>query len=184
MGSDRRFSEKMNRTITLTRRVTIGIIAVSACAVIVSATILASFLVPSSVVITSQPNLFVYDTNGNVVTQFQFGDVQQTQSTSVTVTLKNGGGSATMYLIDQSLTGSGSKTSLTTSGLPSGVTLTWNFASIGSADCSGSVAYPCIALFAGQSSPQLTLTLSATTGATPGTYSFTTEFDAFNSASG
>jgi hypothetical protein len=180
--------KKMNRTITLTRRVTIGIIAVSACAVLVAGSLLANFIVPSTVHITSQPGIVVLDANGATITSFNFGDVQQTQQvTTAPYSIKNSGGSVPMYIIDQTVGGAGTHVSLSSQGLPTGTVLTWNIASVASSPigsgCAG-VNYPCIEMFPGSATPQLTLTLSASTSAIPGTYSFTVEFDAFSTNAG
>jgi hypothetical protein len=173
------------KAITLTRRVTIGIIAIAAVAVLVSATILASYIVPSTVNVTSQPGIVVVTgdiptitCSTTTVTTFAIGDVQQGQSKAfATICIRNSGGSATQYILPQSLT--------TQASLPSGLTLTWtNFPTspLGTG-CAG-ITTGCIQLLPTQQTPPLSLSFSVSTTATPGTVSFTAVFNAYSSATG
>src|SRR5206468_1843550 len=97
------------------------------------------------------------------------------------------GGNVNAYFMDQSNINSGAPDSLQVSGLPTGVSLTWNFASIysnPSVNCGGENLYPCVGLSLGSGTQVLTLTLAASTSATPGIYSATITIQTFSSASG
>jgi hypothetical protein len=173
------------KTITLTRRTLAIVLTVAVVATVVSATILASFIVPSTVNVTSQPGIIVVTgdiptitCSTTTVTTFAIGDVQQGQSKAfATICIKNSGGSATQYILPQSLT--------TQAPLPSGLTLTWtNFPTspIGTG-CAG-ISTGCIQISPTQSTPPLSLSFSVSTTATPGTVSFTAVFNAYNSPTG
>ncbi len=179
------FRTNMSRTITLTRRAILAIVGISATIAIVSAVILASFIVPSTVNITSQPGIIVVTgdipTNTcstTTVTTFTIGDVQQGQSkVFATVCIKNSQGSATQFILPSSLT--------TQVALPAGLTLSWtNFPTtpIGTG-CTG-ITTGCIQLSPGQTTPPLSLTFAVSTTATPGAVSFTTVFNAFSTNTG
>src|SRR2546427_1762471 len=123
------------KAIVLTRRLTIGIIAISVCATLVLAGVLSTYLLPAHVSITSQPGISVFlaDTSTNTctnnpITSFDFGDVQQTQEKrGPTVCIRNTGGVANGYIIQAFTTSGQVISSLSTqSPLPGGVTLTWN----------------------------------------------------------
>jgi hypothetical protein len=175
----------MSKTITLTRRLTLGIVSIACLAVLVGAIISSNYIVPSTVNVTSQPGIVVV--TGDIptltcttttVTTFAIGDVQQSQSKNfATVCVRNSQGSATQYILPQSLT--------TQAPLPSGLTLTWtNFPTspIGTG-CSG-VTTGCIQLLPGQSTGPLSLTFSVSSTATPGSVSFTAVFNAFSTNAG
>jgi hypothetical protein len=171
------------KPIVLSRKLAIGIITVAVCATLVSGVILSNYLVPSTVNITSMPGIVVLDATAatpacttSAVTTHAWGDVQQGQSKSTfSVCIKNSQGSATQYLLPSSLT--------TQAPLPSGVTLTWNFPT-SPINCGAGVTTPCIALLPTQSSPPLTLTLSASTSATAGSVSFTEVYQSYSTATG
>jgi hypothetical protein len=173
------------KTITLSRRLTLGIVAISACAILVAAVISSSYIVPSTVNVTSQPGIIVVTgdiptitCSTTTVTTFAIGDVQQGQSKAfATICVKNSQGSATQYILPQSLT--------TQAPLPAGLTLTWtNFPTspIGTG-CAG-ITTGCIQLSPTQSTPPLSLSFSVSTTATPGSVSFTVVFNAFNTSTG
>ena len=188
MGSDRALGKKSMKPITLTRRLTLGIIAISACAVLVGAIVLSNFVIPSTFRVTSQPGITCYESDGTtILSSIQFGDIQQgsTPQTHQFV-CKVTGGNVNQYFMDQSSTSPSSPDSLQVSGLPSGVSLSWNFPSIygQSVNCGGENLYPCVGLSVGSGTQVLTLTLAASTGATPGIYSATINIQAFSSASG
>lgn len=176
------------RTIALARRTTIAIIAIAACAVLVGATVVSNFVIPSKVTVTSAPGITAYESDGTtIIGQITFGDIQQgSVAQTHQVIIKNTGGQINQYLLDNAggqITGVPS--SLTFSGVPSSVTPTWNFASVYSSPIGcGSVNYPCALLGPTQASQLLTLSISATAAATPGAYSFTITFQAFSTASG
>src|SRR5437667_8916285 len=68
----------MQTTIKWTRRLTIAIVAISAVAVLVSAAMLANYIVPTnSFRVTGSPGLTAYDTSGAPVTSISWGDIQQ-----------------------------------------------------------------------------------------------------------
>ncbi len=176
---------KNSTPITLSRRTTLAILAISTVAIAASAVILASFIVPSTVNITSQPGIIVVTgdipTNTcstTTVTTFTIGDVQQGQSkVFATVCVKNSQGSATQFILPSSLT--------TQAALPTGLTLSWtNFPTtpIGTG-CTG-ITTGCIQISPGQTTPPLSLTFSVSTTATPGAVSFTTVFNAFSTNTG
>lgn len=175
----------MSKVWTISRRTAIAIVAISAVAIVVSGALLSNYLVPSTVNITSQPGITVVsfqssDTSactGGTVTSFTIGDVQQGQSKQfATICIKNAQGSNNQFILPQSLT--------TTTPLPSGITLTWNFpGSSPTPVMCGSVSQ-CIGIAPSQQTPPLQLTLTASTSAPSGTLSFTIEFDAFSTASG
>ena len=172
------------KTITLTRRTLAIVLAISAVAIVVSATILSNYLVPSTVNITSQPGIVVVTTDTipscttTPVTTFAIGDVQQGQSKAFAVIcVKNSQGSATQYLLPQSLT--------TQNPLPSGVSLTWNFDSVYASPIGcGTVTTPCVGIAPTSQTQPLTLTLSASATAAAGSLSFTTVFNTYSTANG
>lgn len=172
------------KPIALTKRVIVAIVAISACVALVSGAILANYLVPSTVNITSQPGITVYPYDSvalactnTPVTTFAIGDVQQSQSKAFgTVCIKDTGGTANAFILPQSLT--------TTSALPSGISLTWNFPSTSPTPGICSAVVQCIGLGPGSQTQPLTLTLSAANTAPVGPLSFTVQFDAYSTASG
>src|SRR3990172_12227940 len=91
---------------------------------VAAASILANYIVPSHVSITSTPGIIVFDPTGPV-TLFEWGDVQLGTSSSKTITVKNSQGSASLWLL------AGSISSLSTNpALPPGVSMTWDLATI------------------------------------------------------
>lgn len=176
------------KTLTLTRRTLATVLAIAIIAVTVSAVVLSNFVIPASFHVTSAPGITVYESDGTtIISQIQFGDIQQ-GSTAQThqIVIRNTGGAINQYLLDNSGGSiSGIPSSLTFTGMPTGVTLSWNFAAVYSTPSGcGSVGYPCALLGAGQGSQVLTLTIQATAAATPGTYSATITLQAFSTASG
>jgi hypothetical protein len=173
----------MSKTITFSKRLVIGIIAISFCAVLVGATILSNYIVPSTVNVTSQPGIVVV--TGDIptstctttaVTTFALGDVQQSQSKNfATICIRNSQGSATQYILPQSLT--------TQAPLPSGLTLTWTNFPSAAINC-GTVTTNCIAISPSQSTPPLSLTFSVSSTAAPGSVSFTVQFNAYSTNTG
>ncbi len=186
-----------DKTWTITRRTALSILAICFVSTIVAGSILSNYLLPSTVRITSQPGISVFlgDASTNTcsttpVTSYDWGDVQLSQSKSaLVVCIKNSGGTATAYLIDGFTTSGAAISSLTTQPNPiaNGVSLSWNFASVESANpgCAGStINGHCAGIAPGSQSPPLTLTLSASTSASPASLSFTIEFDAFTTVNG
>ncbi len=169
--------------------------------VLVGASIAANFIVPNnSYRVTASPGITAYEADG--VTQIasiawgdiQIGSIAQTHQ----VVLRNTGGAFVLYVIDTTTrnTATGvtdTVSSLNPSGLASGVTLTWNFASLTTGGgqpftCTvGSNTYsPCMALGQGTGTPVLTLSLSASSSATPTATSqnFVLEFDSYQTPTG
>src|SRR2546425_37412 len=130
------FSEKTMKTIVMTRRVTVAIVVIAAIATLASASILANYIVENnSVRITAAPGLTAFESDGvTTITSIAWGDLQESQSQTHQVILRNTGGSQTLYILDNPRnTGTGqvfSVESLNPSQLPSGVSLTWNGASV------------------------------------------------------
>jgi len=189
------------RPITLTRRTAIIIVALSAIATLASAAIMANYLIQNTVTITSSPHLTVYESDGStVIAQIQWGDVQQSTSGTHQVILKDTGGASTptMYIVDTSTrnTATGvtdSVSSLNPTGLPTGVSISWNFASIQTGggqpfQCvvNGVTYQPCMALTSGTGTPAITLTLSVDNSAIASTtpYTFSIEFDSYQTPTG
>jgi hypothetical protein len=148
--------------------------------------------------VTASPGLTAYDASGVAVTSIAFGDIQQGAAPQTfQLSLKNTGGTFTIYLIDTSTRNTATGTfdtisSLTSSALATGVSLTWNYATLqgaaGPLSCTvNSVTYtPCISLGQGSSTPLITLSLSAGTTATPTAtvQTFSITFNAYNSPTG
>src|SRR6266568_4124073 len=117
----------MSRTITLTKRLTIAIVAISIVATLVSASILANYLLPSTVRITGAPGIAVFagdlSTNScttTPVTSFNYGDVQQSQIKNAPVVCILNTSAVNAYIIDAVNNGNGQHvTSLTSESLPS-----------------------------------------------------------------
>ena len=186
------------RPITLTRNVTIAIVAVCLVATLVGASILANYLLPSTVRITGAPGiaLFQGDLSTNSctstpITTFDYGDVQQSQTKNAPVVCILNTSAVNAYIIDAVNNGNGQHvTSLTTQSLPSGTTLSWNFhvnTINGVNDCTvlgGSLNGNCQLLGPNQQTSPITLSLAVTTSATTGTFSFTIVFQAFDSVNG
>ena len=187
----------MQTTIKWTRRLTIAIVAISAVAVLVSAAMLANYIVPTnSFRVTGSPGLTAYDTSGAAVTSISWGDIQQGAAPQTfQLTLRNTGGNFVLYIIDTSTrnTATGvfdTVSSLNPSGLPSGVHLSWNYASLTTGGgqpftCTfnGNTYSPCMTIGQGSGTAVITLSLSADASATPTAtaQNFSLEFDAFNS---
>lgn len=195
---------------TISRRTGLAIIAIAAVITIVSASLLANYIIPTnSYRVTAGPGLTVFEADGvTKITSIAWGDIQIPSSTSPgvtqthTVTMKDTGGasSPTVYLVDTGTACSPSPCNPTTvnfllpTGLATGVHLVSNFDTLTTAagaafTCTvGTVTYThCIALTPGGSmTPVITLTLSADSTATPTTTSnnFTLEFDVFSTPTG
>jgi len=158
------------------------ILAVAALATIavlgpVAGAMLANYLVPSHVRVTGTPGLLVQDQTGPV-TSFEWGDVQQTTSGTKSITLVNTG-AVPLWLNDHSLS--------TQSALPTGVTLSWNFATTYNLqNCPGQTTgiLACLQLQPNQSTSPLALTLSVATSASQSDISFTTVFTAYSTPTG
>ena len=132
-----------------------GVMAVTAT---VSASIIASFVVPSSVNVTAQPGIEVdnYPAGGRV-TSLAFGDVQTGQVGSMQIIIVNTGGSTVFIILGQSMSANPA--------LPSGIVLSWDLASASQ-------------LNPGQSTVPILVKLSVSATATPGPLSWTTTFNA------
>jgi hypothetical protein len=157
------------------------LLAIVLCAVVVTGTVagtmLANYLVPSHVRVTGTPGLLVQDQTGPV-TSFEWGDVQQTTSATKTAILVNTG-QTPLWLNDHTLS--------TQNPLPTGVTLTWNFAATYNLqNCPGQTAgiLACLQLQPNQSTSPLTLTLSVASTASQSDVSFTTVFTAYSTPTG
>jgi len=188
----------MQTTIKWTRRLTIAIVAISAVAVLVGASVIANYIIHSANFrVTGSPGLTAYDASGVAVTSIAFGDIQQSgPAQTFQLSLKNTGGTQTLYILGPSTntaTGAvGTVSSLNPSGLPAGVSLSWNVPTIQGAaapiTCTfNSVVYTgCVALSQGSSTPLITLSLSASSSATPTAtaQSFSIEFLAYNTPTG
>ncbi len=170
--------------VTISRRSAIVITALSLVSVIVGASVVSNYLLPSHVVITTLPGIHASfcDPGTQAIlgpaTTFDFGDVQQGQNKGgLFVSVANDQGSATQWLIsDGTADASGTTTeSLQTQALPAFTTLTWNMLAL--------MGSP-IALQPGQRTQCISITLSVSTSATGGDYSFTIEFVTYSSASG
>ncbi len=116
-------------------------------------------------------------------------NVQQGQSKALqSMTIVNSQGSTTQYLIDQVAGGNPSGiSSLQLQNLPSGVSVTWNFASVFSPPINcGSPApnYPCAGIAPGSGTQAITLTLTVSTSALGGISNFDIVFDTFSTVNG
>jgi hypothetical protein len=163
----------------LSKRKILTIAALATIAILgpVAGAMLANYLVPSHVRVTGTPGLLAQDQTGPV-TSFEWGDVQQTTSATKTVTLVNTGQVA-LWLNDHSLS--------TQNPLPTGVVLSWNFATTYNLqNCPGQTTgiLACLQLQPGQSTSPLTLTLSVATSASQSDISFTTVFTAYSTPTG
>ena len=178
----------MQSTINWTRRTVIAIVAVAAVVAVVSAAVLSNFVIPATFRVTSSPGITCYESDGTtILSQIQFGDIQQGSTPQTHQFLcRVTGGNVNQYFMDQSNINSAAPDSLQVSGLPAGVSLTWNFANVYniSVNCGGENQYPCVGLSVGSGTQVLSLTLSASLSAPPGTYSATITIQAFSSASG
>lgn len=172
------------KPIVLTRRTALGIAALSIVAVVVSASIVANFLIPQRVTITTLPGVSVdfCDAGTQAIigpaTSFDWGDIQQGQSkTALFISVHNSQGNVPQSLIsDGTADASGTATeSLQTQTLPSGTTLTWNMPAV--------MGSP-ITLQPGQRTQCISVTYSVSTSATGGQYDFTVEIVTYSSASG
>ena|SRR5437773_2449681 len=190
------------RAITLTKRVTVAIVAISIVATLVSGAILANYIIPNnSFRVTGSPGVTVFEANGvTAITSIAFGDIQQGSIAQThQIVIRNTGGQFTVYIIDSTThsTANGgpvaTASSLNPSGLPSGVHLTWDFASLQTAggqpfNCvvNGVTYTPCMALGQTSGTMAITLSLSADSSAavTGSSQNFVLEFDAFNSPLG
>ena len=122
--------------------------------------------ISSSVIVQTGPGLSILDSStcASSVTSLAFGSIAQTQGSTgtITVCLKNTG-NAPEFIIQ-----TGTANSIVATSLPSGLSMSWS--------TSGSSLNP-------GSTVQATITLT-NSGAAAGTYSFTTTFNAFDSATG
>jgi hypothetical protein len=164
---------------TLSHRKILAVAVLATIAVLapVAGALLANYLVPSHVRVTGTPGLLAQDQTGPV-TNFEWGDVQQTTSATKTVTLVNTGQVA-LWLNDHSLS--------TQNPLPTGVTLTWNFAATYNLqNCPGQTTgiLACLQLQPNQSTAPLTLTLAVAISASQTDVSFTTVFTAYSTPTG
>jgi hypothetical protein len=189
---------KSKTLVTISRRTLLAIVVVAAVATIVTASLLANYIIPTNTVrITAAPGLSAYQTDGvTLVQSINWGDVQEGNSQTYQLSLRNTGGTQTIYILGPSTNTAtgvvGTVSSLNPSGLPSGVTLSWNMPTLqggaGPITCTvNGVTYTgCAALGQGSSTPAITLTLSASATATPTatTVNFVIEFDAFSSPTG
>ncbi len=186
------------KPIALTKRLTIAIIAISVVATLVSASILANYLLPSTVTITGAPGIAIFagdlSTNScttTPITTFSYGDVQQSQTKNAPVVCILNTSAVNAYIIDAVNNNNGQHvTSLLTENLPSGATLSWNFhvnTINGVQDCGalgGTLNGNCMFLGSNQQTSPITLSLAVSTSAVAGTYSFTIVFQAFDSVNG
>lgn len=188
------------RTIVLTKRLTVAIVAISACVALVSAAVLANYIVSNTITVTSKPTLTVFESDGVTrVTTIAWGDVQEGQSGTHQVLLTNTGGASTapQYIVDSGTcrTDTGAcdtVSSINPTGLPSGVTISWNFDQLQTSGGSiftctiGTTIYNhCISLTPGTSTPAITVTVNvAPTAPTVTAASFTIEFDSYQTPSG
>jgi hypothetical protein len=123
------------------------------------ATMLANYLWTTHIVVTSSPGITVEDENG-AIQYWNLGDIQKGFSKQKTVTIYNVGG-GTVYILPGSLT---------TTNLPTGVTVSWGITGV-------------VTLGQGQCI-QTWIRVSAGDNAVPNPYDFTIEIDAFDSPSG
>jgi hypothetical protein len=150
------------------------------------AVFLANFVVPSTVTITGTPGITVSDSLG-VLTALTWGDIQATTQATHIITIANTG-QTKVWILD------GSVQSLTANpALPTGVSLTWNLASlVGVTNCAsnpaGSGITACLPLApmgqAGSTSTTITLTLAVASNAAPATLSFSTVFNGYSTSLG
>jgi len=182
------------KAITLTRRTLLAIVIVAARATLVTASLLANYVIPvNRVRVTASPGLTAYEVDGvTAISAIDWGDVQQSTSQTHQVVLKNTGGSQTLYVLenprDQSLGVVTTISSLSAQSLPTGLTLSWNMHDLSSAFCvvSGVTYQGCFALGQGSSTAVITMTLSASNTAPPTTdiVTFQVTFNAYSSVSG
>ena len=188
------------KTITLTRRTLLVVVAIAAVAVLVSAAMLANYIVPTnSFRVTGSPGLTAYDTSGAAVTSISWGDIQQGAAPQTfQLSLRNTGGNFALYIIDTSTRNTATNvfdtvSSLNPSGLPSGVHLSWNYASLTggggqpfTCTFNGQTYSPCMSIGQGSGTAVITLSLSADSSATPTATSqnFVLEFDSFQTPTG
>ena len=125
----------------------------------VYAVMLANYMWTTKINITGSPGIKVEDENG-LITYWDLGDIQIGFSKQKTVTIYNVGG-GTVYILPGSLV---------TANLPVGVTVTWGITQV-------------TTLGQGQTI-QTWIKVSADSTATPNSYEFTIEIDAFDSPSG
>jgi hypothetical protein len=131
---------------------------------VASASIIANFVVPTSVNVTVQPGIEVdlYPAGGRL-TSLSFGDVQTGTSGQVQIIMINTGGNTVFIIPGQSLT--------TSPAPPTGITLTWDLLATAQ-------------LNPAQSTSPILLKLSVAATAPAGPASWTTTFNAFSTASG
>ena len=198
------------KTITLTRRTLAIVLSIAVVATVVSASLLSNYVIPSRVNVTTLPGISILlasfhakkhragitvfyvnadGSRGAAVTSVDFGDVQQGQTKSLqSMTIVNSQGSSTQYLIDQVAGGNPSGiSSLMLQNLPSGVSVTWNFASVFSPPINcGSPApnYPCAGIAPGSGTQAITLTLTVSTSALGGVSDFSIVFNTYSTVSG
>jgi hypothetical protein len=152
---------KMNRNTKLL--VAIVLVSVGLSGLFTYAVMVANYVIPSSVTVTTAPGITCYNADGSGVTStINWGDLQVSTSKSYSVFIMNTGG-ASVWLVPSM--------SLTAANLPSGLTLTWDLAQA-------------TQLTPGQETSNIALTLTATTSATMGVYSFTITVLTFGSSSG
>ncbi len=172
------------KPIVLTRRTTAIILSVSLVATIVGASIVANFLIPNQVTITTLPGVSAdfCDAQTQAIigpaTSFNWGDIQQGGSkTSLFISIHNSQGSQEQWLIsDGTADASGTATeSFQTQNLPAFTTMTWNLPSL-----SGSP----LRLLPGQRTQCLSVTYSVSTSASGGTFSFTIEIVTYSTSTG
>ncbi len=143
--------------------VAVILISASLLSLAAYAVMLANYEIPSNVTITASPGITCYNADGSGVTSsIDWGDVQISTSKSFSLFIKNTGGGNVWILPSMSLT---------TTNLPSGVTLTWDLAQA-------------TQLTPTQQTSNIALTLTATSSAQTSSYSFTITIEAFSSSSG
>jgi len=138
----------------------IGILLAITVFSLVYATLMASYMWTTKINVTGAPGLRCDDSNGPI-TFWDLGDVQQSFSKSKQLSCINTGG-GTIYIIP---------TSLKTTGVPSGVHVTWTVDSA-------------ITLGQGQTSSAITLTISADSTATVGPCDITITIEAYDTTIG
>ncbi len=151
-------------------------LALSLAAIMISvvyATMIANYVIPNTVFITTAPGIAVYDQNDQQVFTIAWGDLQRGMEKTFDIRVKNTAGTVTMYLTDSSLVHD----------FPSSIgTLTWNFA-----QKYGGGYLPYMMTPGGGSGPGdglITLKLSAYATAPEGSASFSITINAFDSPTG
>ena len=153
----------------------IALVSATILAGTVYAAILASYIVPSDVIITVAPGITVLDANNQPLTVLHWGDVQRGTSKDFQIKIRNTAGTQVLYVKSSSLTHD----------LPSGIgTLTWDFLRICPEDYYG--LEPGGGTFPDSYSSQaiLMLTLTVRSDAPEGPAPFTITFNTYDSAQG